>query len=401
MGMFVNTNIRSINSQRSLNASSKVLNRSFQRLSSGKRINSARDDAAGLSISTRFTSQVRGLNTAIRNTNDGISLVQTVEGALQESMSLLQRMRELSVQAANDINTEADRKSINFEVDSLITELDRIADSTEFNNRKVLRGEFMQGYFHVGANADDVVEVNIRDARAKALGRSAIRVGEVVTTNALSRINGDLLINGVTVRATTSVDDTVSTSFASGSAIAKAAAINDMKKFTGVHARVLATDSVAQNNVVGGTLTNTSYIEINGEKLTSFEVQEDDADRMLLDQINAVSDRTGVIASYDENSRLVLNAADGRNIEVFVSDAAAANATGLSTGVSTGSLDFSSDEQFTMTGAQIGFIGMPGDQIVGVDALQSVSTLDVLTRANANHAITIVDRAIEQLSAER
>ena len=233
MGMFVNTNVRSLNTQRSLNYSTRELDRSFTRLASGKRINSAKDDAAGLSISTRFNSQVRGLNTAIRNTNDGISLVQTVEGALQESMSLLQRMRELSIQAANDINTGKDRQSINFEVQSLIRELDRIADKTVFNNKRVLSGDFMQGYFHVGSNADDVVEVNIRDARAKSLGRSAIKETAVVSTNAFSKAAGHVLINGITIRSTSAVDDSLSTSFASGSALAKAEAINDATSYTG------------------------------------------------------------------------------------------------------------------------------------------------------------------------
>ena len=129
MGLFVNTNVRSLNTQRSLADSTRALNRSFQRLASGKRINTAKDDAAGMSISSRFTSQIRGIGAAVRNTNDGISLVQTVEGALQESMALLQRMRELSVQAANDINTDADRNSINLEIQSLVKELDRIAEN--------------------------------------------------------------------------------------------------------------------------------------------------------------------------------------------------------------------------------------------------------------------------------
>ena len=313
-------------------------------------------------------------------------------------MALLQRMRELSVQAANDINTSSDRTSIDFEVQSLIRELDRIADSTSFNNKKVLSGDFMQGYFHVGANADDVIEVNIRDARAKALGRSAIRQTDVVSTNALSRINGDLLINGVTIRSTTRPTIS-STSFASGSAIAKAAAINDMSSSpASTHGFWL---QIPPARISSGTLTNTSFIRINGEVLTSFVVRQDDADDELITQINAVTDRTGVIASYDENARLVLRAGDGRNIEVFVSDAAAAQATGLSTGVTTGSLDFSSDEQFNVTGDEIGFIGLPGEQIVGVDSLQSISTVKVKSRADANHAITIVDRALEQLSKER
>jgi flagellin len=401
MGMFVNTNVRSLNTQRSLNYSTKELDRSFQRLASGKRINSAKDDAAGLSISTRFTAQIRGLGAAIRNTNDGISLVQTVEGALQEFMALLQRMRELSVQAANDINTRKDRESINFEMDSLIRELDRIADTTLFNDKKVLSGDFMQGFFHVGAKANDVVEVNVRDARAKSLGRSAIKQTAVVSTNALDRINGDILINGVTIRATSVVDDKLSTSYRNGSAISKAAAINNATNFTNVSARVLATEANTNADIQGGDLTNTSFIEINGVTLTTFTVAADDADHELKNQINAVADETGVLATYDENSRLVLSASDGRNIEVRVSDAAAGAVTGLTSGVSTGSLEFSSAEQFRVSGGQVDYIGLAGDQIVGVDSLASISTVNVLTRAEANNTITIVDRALEQLSGDR
>ena len=401
MGLFVNTNVRSLNTQRSLADSTRALNRSFQRLASGKRINTAKDDAAGMSISSRFTSQIRGIGAAVRNTNDGISLVQTVEGALQESMALLQRMRELSVQAANDINTDADRNSINLEIQSLVKELDRIAEKTTFNNKAVLSGGFMRGFFHVGANADDVIEVNIQDARTKSLGRSAIRTTGVVTTDGFDKANGDLVVQGITIRSTTSVDDMVSTSFASGSAIAKAAAINDAAQFTGVHVRALETTANAANDIAGGTLTNTSFIRINGETLTSFVVHKDDANDELRDQINAVSDKTGVIATYDENSKLVLTASDGRNIEVFVSDAAAAQATGLTTGVTTAELEFSSSEQFSITGANLGFTGLNGPQIVGVDGLQSINTVNVLDRASANHTITIADRAIEQVSRYR
>ena len=400
MGIFINTNIRALNTQRTLNMSNKGLDRTFARLSSGKRINAAKDDAAGLSISNRFTAQIRGLNQAVRNTNDGISLTQTVEGALQESTNILQRMRELSVQAANDINTVQDREAINAEVQDLITELDRIAETTSFNNRKVLNGEFMQGYFHVGHKADDNIQVNIRDARAKALGRSAIMTTNVVSTDALDRSNDDLVISGVTIRSTNVVDDTLSTSFRAGSAIAKAAAINDSTAFTGVEARVLGTEHEAADPIGGGTLDSNSYIQINGEVLTTFDVAPDDADHMLKDQINAVADRTGVIASYNREGRLVLKASDGRNIEIVVSDAAAAAATGLSTMVATARIELSSREQYDVAGLNSTFVGA-ANQIVGVDSLQSIDTLHTKDRESANHAITIIDRALEQVSKDR
>ena len=196
MGLFVNTNISSVNTQRAMNSSTGKLSRTFQRLSTGLRINNARDDAAGLAISTRFTAQVRGLSQAVRNTNDGISLVQTVEGALQETTNILQRMRELSVQAANDVNTSADRRSINSEVSQLVSELNRISEATTFNDQKVLNGDFVQGFFHVGHKANETLSVSVKDASARSLGRAAVHTTEVVTGDALDKGAGDLLING-------------------------------------------------------------------------------------------------------------------------------------------------------------------------------------------------------------
>ena len=140
MALTINTNVMSLNAQRNLGKSQNALANSMQRLSSGLRINSAKDDAAGLAISDRMTAQVRGLNQAARNANDGISLAQTAEGALQESTNLLQRMRELAVQSANDTNSASDRASLNDEVTQLKAELDRIAQTTEFNGKKVIDG---------------------------------------------------------------------------------------------------------------------------------------------------------------------------------------------------------------------------------------------------------------------
>lgn len=135
MALTINTNVASLNAQRNLGKSQNDLNQSMQRLSSGLRINSAKDDAAGLAISDRMTAQITGLNQAVRNANDGISLSQTAEGALQESTNILQRIRELAVQSANDTNSASDRESLQAEVDQLIEELDRIADTTQFNGK--------------------------------------------------------------------------------------------------------------------------------------------------------------------------------------------------------------------------------------------------------------------------
>ncbi len=174
MALVVNTNIPSLNAQRNLSKSQQKLNQSMQRLSSGLRINSAKDDAAGLAISDRMTAQIRGLNQAARNAQDGISLAQTAEGALQESTNMLQRMRELSVQSANDTNTVADRSSLDAEFQSLIEEMNRIATSTAFNGKTMLTGSYANAgsgfVFHVGANANQTISITIAGASTGALG---------------------------------------------------------------------------------------------------------------------------------------------------------------------------------------------------------------------------------------
>lgn len=161
MAVVINTNIASLNAQRNLNKSQLGLNRSMQRLSSGLRINSAKDDAAGLAISDRMTSQIRGLNQAARNAQDGISMAQTAEGALVETTNLLQRMREIAVQSANDTNTTTDRQSLQDEFSALQAEIERISDTTQFNNKGVLNGSIAGALFHVGANADQTISLTI------------------------------------------------------------------------------------------------------------------------------------------------------------------------------------------------------------------------------------------------
>ncbi len=161
MALTVNTNIASLNTQRNLSNSSNALQTSMQRLSTGSRINSAKDDAAGLQIANRLTSQVNGLGVAVRNANDGISLAQTAEGALQQSTNILQRMRDLALQSANGSNNIDDRKSIQKEVDQLKEELTRISETTTFGGRNLLDGSFGSENFQVGANANETISVSI------------------------------------------------------------------------------------------------------------------------------------------------------------------------------------------------------------------------------------------------
>lgn len=177
MALTINTNVASLNAQRNLSGSQSALGTAMQRLSSGLRVNSAKDDAAGLAISNRMTSQIRGLNQAVRNANDGISLAQTAEGALQETTNLLQRMRELAVQSSNDTNSSEDRASLQAEVSQLIEELDRIASTTKFNGRGLLNGSTNAAQFQVGADANQTISITIAQVSAGALGNYVAAAG--------------------------------------------------------------------------------------------------------------------------------------------------------------------------------------------------------------------------------
>jgi flagellin len=182
MGLFVNTNVSSLNAQQNLMQSSNSLNTSFERLSSGFRINSAADDAAGLQISDRMTTQITGLNQAARNANDAISLAQTAEGSLGEITSSLQRMRQLAVQSQNGINSSADRAALQKEVSALKTEITRISDDTQFGDQDILAGDFSASFL-VGANAGQTISVNL--SRAAGFGSSGLALsGLTVATEA-------------------------------------------------------------------------------------------------------------------------------------------------------------------------------------------------------------------------
>ncbi|WP_395344364.1 flagellin [Ningiella sp. W23] len=193
MSVFVNTNVSALNAQRQLFDSSNALNKSFERLSSGQRINRASDDAAGLQISDRMTSQIQGLNQAVRNASDGISLAQTAEGALAETTNGLQRMRQLAIQAQNGINSDADREALNKEVSAIILELSRIGSDTQFNGNDILAGAF-SAVFLVGSQAGQNISVNL--SRAGGFGASGLGVGGISistvagASTALSTIDG-------------------------------------------------------------------------------------------------------------------------------------------------------------------------------------------------------------------
>lgn len=198
MPQIINTNIQSLTAQRNLNTSQSGLATSLQRLSSGLRINSAKDDAAGLAISERFTAQIRGLDQARRNANDGISLAQTSEGALASVGDALQRIRELAVQSSNDTNSASDRQALNDEVEQLVAEISRVANSTEFNGQRVLDGSLTDLFFQVGANSGQTIAVSGVDARTTELGTNEA-VGNAGLTQDNINVDGIATIANITI----------------------------------------------------------------------------------------------------------------------------------------------------------------------------------------------------------
>lgn len=312
MPQIINTNIASLNAQRNLDKSQSANQQALQRLSSGLRINSAKDDAAGLAISTRFTSQIKGLDVAVRNAGDGIALAQTAEGALGSINESLQRIRELAVQSANATNSDVDRDALQAEVDQLVSEISRTAEETDFNGRKLLDGSF-SATFQVGANAGQTVDISIGELTADKLGSSSQSgLSARGTDNALE--NGDLVINGVAIAASRAEDDTSSVSNNAASAISKAAAINRYSDETGVSAQV--NENVAGGSEMSGTAGSGTFT-LNGVDI-SFSTTTDSAQsRAAITQaINAVSEQTGVRAVDTENGATGVNlvAEDGRNI---------------------------------------------------------------------------------------
>lgn len=334
MPQIINTNISSLTAQRNLNTSQSDQAQALERLSSGLRINSAKDDAAGLAISTRFTSQTRGLSVAIRNAGDGISLSQTAEGALGSMSDNLQRIRELALQSANGTNSDSDREALNAEAQQLIAEITRTADQTNFNGRNLLDGSF-SSQFQIGANAGEVIEVSVNKLTADSIGAAETSGVSAIGTGA-ALANGDLIINGVAIDPSQASNDTASTADASFSAIAKVAAINAKSDETGVTAEVI--DNVASGSAQVAAAT-TGTLTLNGVDidLATGGVSASDDRNAVISAINARSDQTGVVASDGGDAGgVTLTAADGRNIDVALGGTLTASSTGLSEGTSYG-----------------------------------------------------------------
>ncbi|WP_394694960.1 flagellin [Pseudoxanthomonas japonensis] len=263
MAQVINTNTMSLNAQRNLSTSGASLATTIQRLSSGLRINSAKDDAAGLAISERFSTQIRGLDVAVRNANDGISLAQVAEGSLTEIGNNLQRIRELSVQSANATNSSSDRAALNAEVKQLTAEIDRVAKQADFNGTKLLDGSFSSQLFQVGANAGQAIAIDkVVDAKANALGgarfdSNALTLADL-TANANVSISG-LQINGVAIDSVQVTQGADGAATAAAARTAVATAINAKMGETGVYAEVNGTTGLTLTSVKDSSNTDGSF----------------------------------------------------------------------------------------------------------------------------------------------
>ncbi len=395
MPQVINTNVMSLNAQRNLNTSGSGLATALQRLSSGMRINSAKDDAAGLAIANRMTAQIRGLNQASRNANDGISLAQTAEGAMSTITSNLQRIREMAIQSANATNSASDRAALQTEAAQLIAEIDRVASTTSFNSVKVLDGTFTSQAFQVGADANQTITVaSIASARTTDLGASysASVTSGVVTANAIDA--GDLIVNGVTLGAVGTND-----------ASTLATAINAL---SGTNVTATA-DSLTVGGGTTGTTAGTGTLTINGTATATITLGGTAGTNRsaVVAGINAISGATGVTA-VDDGTGVDLVSADGSNI-VHSFTQATGTFTATTTGVAAAATTRSTVTLTTSTSGGIALTTTGTIADTGFSAATTASTLsgtsisntDISTVTGANAAIASVDSALDAINSSR
>jgi flagellin len=407
MSLVLNTNIDSIIAQNNLTGSQSLLTQSLTRLSSGLRINSAADDAAGLAISQQFTTQINGTNQAINNANDAVSEAQTAGGALSTIVNNLQSIRTLAVESANGSNSAADRAALDQQVQQQIAEITQIASQTTFNGASVLNGTSGTTTYQVGANVGDTIAINLaQGVGANQIGQTATDTGTNVTTTALT--GSDLTIavgTGQAVAIGASVTGTEAGQSAS-SAYAKVQAINaaGVAGLTAT-AQTVATGSAAFSNIVGSTSGATTYaLSINGVAIyaagTTVASGQTLTGSDVADQINLFASQTGVTAALNSSGDLQLTASDGRDINVTEAVAGAASGTGSSVAAATtGTVTLSASQNIAISGAGSADLGFAaGGQSISLGN-ETLANQNVLTVAGANATIQSVDAALATVSS--
>lgn len=437
MALNINTNIGALGAAAAASSVNKSMETAMERLSTGLRINSSADDAAGMAITSRMEAAVRGMNQAIRNAADAQALIDTAEGAQSETMNLLQRMRELAIQAATDTNSQSDRTALNAEVIQLRAEIDRIADTTTWAGQKVLDGTFVGKTFQIGAFEGETINVSQNSVKTADFGQHYKDTvaffsaeGASAASGALNTIAADTL---TVVGKSGSAD--VSTS-AGGSAKDLAALVNAKTSSTGVYAK--AQTAVKLSGLSGDPVGSTTSFTLQAGSGTAVSISAtvtDNADlSALVSVINTNSGTTGITAEFDgtDKSAIILRDADGDNIQITDFSATDATPAALTIDVSyadtydateftsagtigaaaTDSIDvggvarFYSTESFTVSGDSgdadgtddaTGFFASAGV----ASSLSKVSTVSVATRAGAASAVDVIDSAIQFISDAR
>ncbi|RBA25812.1 flagellin [Herminiimonas fonticola] len=439
MAAVINTNTSSLNAQRNLTTSQSSLATSLQRLSSGLRINSAKDDAAGLAISDRMTSQINGLNRAAQNANDGISMAQTAEGGLGTASDLLQRMRTLAVQSANGTNSASDRASLQEEVSQLQQELNRVANTTQFNGQNILDGSLSNAQFQVGANANQTINFSISSAQATAIGNNtltAASAGTMVnsTTAAVAFGNNNVAAGTLTIQGNGATSGALTVN-AGESAKSLADKVNASSGATNVtaSAQTKATLSAFTAGTVSLTLQGapTSTGANNPVTVSATLASATDVSA-LAKAINDQTGTTGITAIADlTNGKISLTQSQGYDIKVAngqtstgtvkvagapttdggnftdvtlaIGDGATATATDSTT--VGGKVTFNSPTAFTASQSAAGIVTGAGAATLS-SQLSSVAQIDITTVANgipsgANDALQVIDSALANLSSSR
>ncbi|QMV65346.1 flagellin [Pseudomonas berkeleyensis] len=422
MALTVNTNVASLNTQRNLNTSSKGLDTSLQRLSTGYRINSAKDDAAGLQIANRLTSQITGLGVATRNANDGISLAQTAEGALQQSTGILQRMRDLALQSANGSNGAVERSALQGEVAQLQQELNRIADTTSFGGRKILDGSFGSQSFQVGANAYETISVSIGSAATDRIGINRVTTSgggaqAIASGAAFSATSGSAYSSAsFNINSKLSDGDVAISGAASGSASDVARAINAKSDETGVtaNARTVATlGGITASGTVSFNLSGLTSKSLEADAATVSAVVTDLSNlSSLADAINRETGKTGISAvSKGDTIELVSSRGDAIQITNYAGSGGATLQTKSFDGAddvgavativagggarADGQVQLEAADAFQVTG-MTGGLGADG-----FSELDAVNTIDISTATGAQSALGIINGAISNIDSQR
>jgi flagellin len=416
----INTNTASINAQRNLAQSGKTLETALRRLSSGLRINSAKDDAAGLAIASRMGAQVSGLNQAVRNANDAISLSQTAEGALGESGNLLRRIRDIAVQAANDTNSGSDRAAMQQEVSQLQQEMNRVANETEFNGKKLLDGTFVAQQFQVGANANQSIAISMTSAKSTDIGNqqvfsdgTSLKAAAAAATLPASAVAAqNLTVSG-------SLGNSSAIAVGGLSAKATADAVNAQSGATGVtaSARTMATVTAQNAGTFTFNLTGSNAAPV----AMSVQITNTGDLSKMADAINAKSAQTGITATasggtlsmksdqgYDIGIENVSNGGTGTlTVAAYDYDGAGAftdagqvlgAAVGTDSTRLTGRVSFNSPDSYSVTSSVAGSMFSTA---TNASALASVASIDVGSQSGANDALSIVDGAMSYVNSVR